>query len=88
MSRTAAQAAQAAAEWAERAETAYSMASVRRAEGDEPAAVRGRLSQSAAADWYEKAETSERDRGTAVEMASMWATVAGVLHLVEEREPS
>ena len=84
MSRTAAEAAQTAAEWAERAETAFSMASVRRAEGD--AAVE-RRAQSEAAAWYEKAETSERERGIAAGMASMWADVAGALHLVEEGEP-
>ncbi|MER6616308.1 hypothetical protein [Streptomyces xantholiticus] len=85
MNRTAAQAAQAAAEWAERAETAFSMASVRRAEGDAVVERRGPHSESAA--WYEKAETSERERGIAAAMASMWADVAGGLHLVEEGEP-
>ncbi|MFD9394188.1 hypothetical protein ACFWBB_26650 [Streptomyces sp. NPDC060000] len=86
MSRTAAQAAQAAAEWAERAESAYSMASVRRAEGDACTARRG--AQSEAVDWHEKAEASELERSIAAEMARMWADVAGVLHLVQEGEPS
>jgi hypothetical protein len=85
MSRTAAEAAKAAVEWAERAENAFSMASVRRAEGDAVAERRGPHSESAA--WYEKAETSERERGIAAGMASMWADVASALHLVEEGEP-
>ncbi|SEE85211.1 hypothetical protein SAMN05216483_6793 [Streptomyces sp. 2131.1] len=85
MSRTAAEAAQEAVEWAERAEIAFSMASIRRAEGAAVAERRGPHSESAA--WYQKAEDSERERGTAAAMASMWADVAGALHLVEEGEP-
>ncbi|MFJ4880166.1 hypothetical protein ACIP93_33830 [Streptomyces sp. NPDC088745] len=85
MSRTAAAAARAAVEWAERAENAFSVASVRRAEGDAVIERRGPRSESEG--WYEKAETAEREGGTAAAMASMWADVAGVLHLVDGGEP-
>lgn len=86
MRSTAAEAARAAVEWAERAETAFSMASVRRAEGAAVVERRGPHSESAA--WYEKAEDSERERAVAAAMASMWADVAGALHLAELGEHS
>ncbi|MFI7415328.1 hypothetical protein ACIBU0_42510 [Streptomyces sp. NPDC049627] len=85
MTTTAAAAARHAAVWAGRAETAHETAVTRRAKGRE---LESQRLSAGARDWYERAEGAEKQRGTAVTMANMWANVAGVLHLAEEGEPS
>ncbi|CAM5236830.1 hypothetical protein [Streptomyces griseomycini] len=85
MSATAAEAAHHAAVWAGRAESAHKAVQTRREQAHKMADQRY---SAAARDWHERADAAKEERGTAVTMANMWASVAGVLHLVEAGESS
>ncbi|MEU0427149.1 hypothetical protein ABZ235_26685 [Streptomyces canus] len=81
---TAAQTARKAVGWAKCAADASKAARDPRRQGAEWAARRG--GQSNAAGWHENADDWERVRSTAVDLATMWANIAGVLPLAEDRE--
>ncbi|CAL9326638.1 hypothetical protein [Streptomyces sp. SudanB91_2054] len=82
---TAAEAARRAANWADWAETCHETAGKRRREAAEMQAQRY---TDGARDLHERADDLARERGTAVEMANMWANVAGALQLAELGEHS
>lgn len=84
MSRTAAEAAQKALGWAEAAEVG-----VKAVDEQRSAAMRceGARDHAAAVQHRASADGLEMYRERAVVMATMWAQVAGALHLVEEGEP-
>ncbi|MFF0698347.1 hypothetical protein ACFYU4_37655 [Streptomyces tendae] len=77
---TAAEAARRAANWAEWAETCNESAGKRRREAADMQAQRY---TAGASNLQERADDLARERGKAVEMANMWANVAGALQLAE-----
>ncbi|MFC9280859.1 hypothetical protein [Streptomyces collinus] len=82
---TAAEAARRAANWADWAETCHETAKKR---SREAANMQAQRYSAGASNLYERAEELARERGTAVEMANMWANVAGALQLAELGEHS
>ncbi|MBZ6253584.1 hypothetical protein KVH27_35120 [Streptomyces olivaceus] len=82
---TAAEAARRSANWAQRAENCHKSAGERRRKAAEMQAQRY---SAGARDWEERADDAARERGTCVEMANMWANVAGALQLAELGEHS
>lgn len=82
---TAAEAARRAANWADWAETCHKTAKERRRKAAE---MQRQRYTAGASELYERADELARERGTAVEMANMWANVAGALQLAELGEHS